>query len=369
MSMPSAMTSNNQDKPSEGHQPVTSRDFWNDASTELNEDRLKKNIPKMPIIEGEYQVVNGGGVETLAYLVLQVTKSRDKTVIMRAIASATAWLLKDLTNFTGASNKAVPLTGLDIANDEEIDENTLLVTNFADAEPASIKELLAVMAADPDELGAYFGILYMAGNKKVDTQNRSAFNERRAASANASSIDAPVIFVPESEYLADDVLKRVYAAFLSCANMRAHMTSKVVAHLERSWMGPAQSFIAMFLLLIDNGMSALRIIKEAVLKNQWIRSEFPELKPELAAANEAQMILRRAPGSHRSFLKAIHGNAFVPVNYSQIDNLLGVCKEILKRVTPSYQNYGGGRVTESQLARITAHTEVSSSLTTTVAAE
>lgn len=350
-------------------QPITARNFWDEPSVELNEQRLRKNIPALPVVETEQQVVSGGGIETLAYLALQVAKSRDKMVIVRAIASASAWLMKDLSNFTGAKNRPVPLTGLDPAQDESTDPSTVLRTNFEDAEDVTVEELLAVMGADADELGAYFGVLYLAGNKKVDSQNRTAFNERRAKSATASSIDPPVIFVPESDFLADDVLSRVYASFLSCAPMRANMTAKVVEHLDRTWMGPAQSFVNMFLLLVDNGMSALRIIKEAVLKNRWILNEFPELKPELAAANEAQNIIRRAPGKQRSFLKAIHGSAFVPVNYAQIDNLLGVCKEVLKRVTPSYQNYGGGRVTEAQLARINQHTEVNSVLVTTVSAE
>lgn len=350
-------------------QPVTSRNFWDDASVELNEQRLKKNIPTLPNIAVDYQVVTGGGIETLAYLALQITKSTDKLVIVRALASASAWLLQDKTNMTGSTAKPIVLTGLDPAADADTDSNTILTTNFLDAEDVTVGELLALMDADADELGAYFGVLFLAGNKKVDSQNRTAFNERRAKSATASSIDAPVIFVPESQYLADDVLRRVYASFLSCAPLRAHLTSRVVDHLDKSWMGPAQSFLNMFLLLVDNGMSALRIIKEAVLKNQWIRTEFPELKPELAAANEAQNILRRATGKQRSFLKAIHGSNFVPVNYAQIDNLLGVCKEVLKRVTPSYQNYGGGRVTESQLAKINAHTDATSILVTTVAAE
>jgi len=350
-------------------QPVTSRDFWDDDNTDLNEHRHRKNIPALPTVEQAIQVVNGGGLETLAYLILQVVKSRDKKLTIRAIASASAWLLESRMNFTGSATVPVAITGLDKAIREDANVEDTLDTNFEDAEPVTVGELLAVMEADADELGAYIGVLYLAGNKRVDTQNRTAFNERRKASATASIIEEPIIFVPESVYLSDDILKKVYASFLSCAALRANMTYKVVMQIDRTWMGPAQSFINMFLLLVDNGMSALRIIKEAVLKNQWIRTEFPELIPELAAANEAQNILKRAPGKERSFLKAIHGSNFVPVNYSQIDNLLGVSKETLKRVTPSYQNYGGGRVTETQLAKINKHTETNSPLVTTVSAE
>jgi len=350
-------------------QPVTSRDFWDSANTEINDQRLRKNIPTLPTIESDVQVVMGGGIETLAYLALQIKKTTDKQVVIRAMASASAWLLNDKSNFTGSKTRPVELVGLQVASDESADPNTVLKTNFEDAEDVTVQELLDVLSADADEIGSYFGVLYLAGNKRVDSNNRSAFNERRAKSATASSIDEPRIFVPESELLADDVLVKVYASFLSCSILRSHMTAKVVSHLDKAWMGPAQAFINMFLLLVDNGMSAIRIIKEAVIKNPWIRTDFPELAPELAAVNEAQNIIRRASGKERSFLKAIHGSNFVPVNYSQIDNLLGVCKEVLKRVTPSYQNYGGGRVTESQLARINQHVEAVAPLVTPIAAE
>jgi hypothetical protein len=343
--------------------------FWNDDTVELNDKRLKKDIPKLPAIAQDFQTVKGGGMETLAYLALQIVKSRDKTVIIRAIASACSCLLSDSHNFTGSKSNAIDLTGLDVASDETASQDSVLLTNFSDSEDVMISELLDLMEADSDELGAYFGVLFLAGNKRVTNQNRTAFNERRMRSATASIIGEPKIFVPDSPYLSDEVLERVYAAFLSYSPLRANMTSRVVGQLDKPHMGPALAFVSMFLLLVDSGMSALRIIKEATLKNRWIREEFPELAPEFAAANEAQQILKRAPGHERSFLKAIHGNAFVPVNYSNIDNLTGVCKEILKRTTPSYQNYDGGKVTDSQLQRLNVRLSPTDILVESIAAE
>jgi hypothetical protein len=332
--------------------------FWDDATIDLNDQRLKKNIPKLPTIKSEFQVVKGKGVEALAYLILQIVKTQDKLVVVRAMASACSTLFNDSTNYTGAKSNAYDLTGLEVAGDPTTPPETVLKTNFEDAEDVTAGELLQMMLADGDEMGAYLGVLFVAGNKRVTAQNRTAFNERRQASATASIIGEPVIFISDSTMLRDDVLIKVYAAFLSCSSLRVHMTSKIVSKLGDAYMGPALAFTSMFLLLVDSGMSALRIIKEAVIKHPWIRSDFPELKPELAAANQAQNIIKRAPGNERSFLKAIHGNAFVPVNYSEIDNLTGVCKEILKRTTPSYQNYGGGKVSTAQLAVINAHTDV-----------
>jgi len=334
--------------------------FWNDEMIDLNPQRLKKDVPQMPQITTEISVVKGKGMEVLAYLALQVIKSQDKLVIMRALASACSCLMNDSSNYTGAKSGAIDLTGLDPAKVEGADPTTILVTNFEDGEDVTIGELLDLMEADADELGSYFGVLFLAGNKRVTTDNRTAFNSRRKQSATASIIGEPVIFTNDSKYLADQVLLNVYASFLSCSPLRAHMTASVVQKLTRTHMGPALSFINMFLLLVDSGMSALKIIKEAVIKHPWIRIDFPELKPELAAANQAQQTLHRAPAERRSFLKAIHGNAFVPVDYPAINNLTGVCKEVLKRTTPSYANYNGGKVTETQLAKINAHPDVSS---------
>jgi hypothetical protein len=328
--------------------------FWEDETVELNDKRIKKEIPKLPTITASVQTIKGGGVETLAFLALQIAKTTDKMVVLRAVASACSVLLTDSQNFTGARGLSVDLTGLDAANDDNVPGDQQLSTNFEDAEPVTVSELLTVMEADGDEIGAFFGIMFFAGNKRVTAQNRSAFNEKRAKSATASVIGDAKIFITDSQLLADSVLEKVYASFLSLSPLKANMTAKVVAHLGDAHMGPALAFMNMFLLLVDNGMSALRIIKEATLKNKWIRDEFPELAPEFAAANSAQNIIRKAPGHERSFLKAIHGNAFVPVSYSDIDNLTGVCKDILRRTTPSFQNYQGGKITESQTARLDA---------------
>jgi len=351
--------------------PATSAlvNFWDDDTVNINPQRIKQTIPALPKITIDLPTIRGGGMETLAFLALQVVKSNDKMVIIRAIASACSCLLQDSRNFTGSPAKTIELTGLEVAAQDGSSRTEILSTNFTDAETVTVGELLDLMQADADELGAFFGVMFLAGNKKINAQNRSAFNEKRAQSATASIIGDPMIFVVDSPYLADEVCSKVYAAFLSMSPVRTNMTSMCVSMLNRVHMGPALSFMTMFLLLQDQGMSALRIIKEAVLKHQWIRVEFPGLAPELAAANKAQQIIKGAPGQERSFLKAIHGNAFVPVNYSEIENLTGICKEILKRTTPSYQNYGGGKITDTQLAIINSHSDVAPAVTATVAAE
>lgn len=350
--------------------PLTSTiNFWNDETVELNSQRNRKTIPEIPAVGRDLQTIRGSGIEKLAYLALQIVKSEDKAVIIRAIASASSILLSDSTNFTGAKNPSVELTGLEVAEREDTPGEQILKTNFEDESDVRVDELLALMMADPDELGSYFGLLFVAGNKRVDSKNRSAFNEKRQASATASIIGEPVIFVNDSIYLTDFVLTKVYASFLSYSPVRANITTRIVQQLNKSHMGPSLAFVNMFLLLVDSGLSALRIIKEAVIKHDWIRTDFPELKAELAAANNAQNILKGAPGHERSFLKAIHGNQFVPVMYSDIDNLLGVCKEVLVRSTPSYANYRGGKTTEDQVRRVQKRMNITEDVVEQVVAE
>jgi hypothetical protein len=336
--------------------PVTTAHvtMWEDTSVELNDQRIRQNIPDLPRIDVQTEVYYSGGIESLSYFALQILKSNDKLVIIRALASATAILTNQRVNFTGSSAPPVIITGLERDAWSQAQDSDLLNTNFTDAEDVRVSELLDMMEADVDELGAYFGLLYLAGNKPVTNKNRTAFNERRQSAALASIISDPRIFVADSVFLSDTVLKKVYASFLSYLPLRSHMISSVVQLIGRPFMGSGLAFMNMFLLLADFGMGALRIIKEAVLKHPWIRTDFPELKPELEAVNKAQQIIRRVPGEERSFLKAIHGNNFVPVNYAQIDNLTGVCREVLKRTTPSYASYGGGKITADQMARIVA---------------
>lgn len=345
------------------------RDMWDDTTTDLNDNRPRKNLPPLPKITDQVQVVTGPGVETVAYLILQVRKSEDRRTIIRAVASLCSVLLRDKTNFTGSPMRTVELTGLEPAAEDDADPKRLLKTNFEDEVQVTVGELLATMDVDNDELGAYVGWMFYASQKQATDMNLSAFNEKRQSAATATLLSEARIFVADSEYLSREMAKKMFGSFLSYSPWRAHMISRIVTHLDDALVGSALAFMSMFLLLVDSGMSALKIIKEAVMRHPWIRMDFPELKPDLDAANEAQNIIRMAPSRERSFLKAIHGNNFVPVNYSQIDNLTGVCKEVLKRTIPSYQNYGGGKITESQLARVNRKLGEESQLAASVSAE
>jgi hypothetical protein len=327
--------------------------FWDADTSEIHGSQLRRNIPEIPKVTKPFQVVRGS-FETLCYLALQVQKTQNKKVVVRAIASACMILFEDNKNYTGSSVPPVDLTGLDVIIQEDIEDRDVpVVTNFEEAEPVTISELDNLMVCDPDELGSYFGVLCLAAVKSLTERNRSAFNEKRRSAVEASLITDPILFVADSPFLADSVIKKVYASFNSYLPLRSNVMNSVVSRLAGTTMGPTLAFTTMFLLLVDQGMSALRIIKEAMVKFKWIRTEFPELMPEIIAAQAGMVAINKGEPKSRSFLKAIHGAGFVPVAYSDIKNLTGVCKFILKETTVTYAQYDGGQVTESQEIKLT----------------
>jgi len=361
--------SNSTANPPPASLPELQAAMWDDRTVEVTET-LKKVIPPLPEVTRAVPLVYGQGAGVLSYLALQVLKSEDKFVVMRAIASATITLFGVTRNITGSSTAPIQLTGLESVLDDAADGATQLTTNFEDEEPVTKDDVLRILDIDTDELGAWFGVLYMAGNKRITDKNRAAFNKNRKSAATAAVVGEAKIFVLDSPFLTDHILQKVYASFLAYGPLRAHMISNSVRMIDNSLMGPVLSFASMFLLMSDFGFGALRIIKEAVIKHPWIRTDFPELQPELHAANEAQQAIKRGAAVDRTFLKAIHGNHFVPVNYNQIVNLTGVCRAVLVRTTPSYKNYGGGKITDKQAARINERLgSVAETTVTDVAAE
>jgi hypothetical protein len=328
--------------------------FWENDTLDERESRLRTTVPPMPEITESLQVVTGKA-ETLAYLILQTVKSDDKRVIVRALASAIAILFNDSsTNFTGSTKAPERLTGLDRVIDDNATDDVILTTNFEDESPVTVGEIRELLDCDNDELGAYFGVLCLAGVKALTNENKSAFNERRAKAVRAVTIDELKIFVADSKYLTDRTLRAIYASFNSLQAIRCHIMQRTATRMGAVHMGPTAAFATMFLLLQDQGMSALRIIKEAVKKFPWIREGFPEFHPELMAAqNGIRAIAQVETPGLRPFLKAIWGSNFVPVQYAAINNLLGLCRHVLIETTPSYANYrGGARISNEHEQRV-----------------
>jgi len=325
--------------------------FGDDSTTSISGVAGRRQVPGLSAVPLSIQVVRADPVG-LAYLMCQIVKTQDKMLIMRAIASAVCSIFEEDVNFTGASNPVEALTDIPELTDENAAD--IVVTNFKGAEPCTLADIAPLLACDSDEIASWFGLMFYAGTKRVTTANRSAFNEKRANAVASAVVGDLVIFVPSSPYLEDSILQKVNASFTAMGTIRAHMIMKIAERTGTVTLGPRTAFMMMFLLLEDGGTGALRIIKEAVRRYDWIRTDFPELRPDLAAAEAAQRIIRSVPEAHRAFAKPIYGNTFVPASQADIRGLLGVCKNILARTTTTYARFGGGVLTERQQAHIDA---------------
>jgi len=332
-------------------------DLWSGDTTELTRRVTAGRIPPIPKVILDLQVTTSNSDGILAYMVLQMIKSTDKQVVLRALASATAHILNDRTNMTGSPLPPITLDGLAKIVDDDISPETVITTNFEDAEDVTKSEILALAEADVDELGAFFGLMFIAGNKRITADNRAAFNEKRQSAATAGVIGDPLIFFDNSPYLEDALMQKMNAVFTSLGDIRSNLTANVVKHLPNCRMGAAQAFANMFNLLADFGMGGLRSIRIVLGKYAWVRAAFPELHPEMKAANAAFQLLLTAPADLRPFVKAIHGNQFIPVGFSQIENLVGVCKKVESYTNATFANYRGGKITEQQEAIVVARME------------
>lgn len=325
--------------------------FWNDVTADLHGTPLRR----APITIAEslsipMQVVRSSTQpgDALQYLMYQIVVTENKDLVLRALASAIAIIYRDTANYTGSTMASVEITGLAPMVADPLVDDSDINTNLEAAEAAKVRDLRQYMLLDGEEIAAYFGVLCYAGVKKLTSENREAFNEKRVPAVKSMITGNPKIFVTNSPYLHADILNKVYATFTSLQAARAHLIRRVAGRMGGLTMGPQTSFAAMFMLLVDNGFGALRIIKQAVIKYQWIREDFPELAVELSAANEAIKSIKSAPPASRPFLKAIQGSAFVPAAQSDIANLLGVCKFVMSHTVPTYRQFGGGNITPDQ---------------------
>lgn len=331
--------------------------MWEEDTPALYAGRLKSTIPAMPQVGDAFQVISSRpemAKPSLIFLACIVRDTPEKLVALRALASAVSILFNDSTNFLGSPLAPEDLTGIDAVADDSIPSMTLLDTNFEGAPELTLADIQAYLEIDTDELGGYFGDLFVAGVKRLTTENSTAFNEKRLPTIQATIARNPKIFVPGSAFLDERVLNKMYAAFTSFAAPRAQLIHRVALKMNTIRYGPVVTFTAIFLLLVDNGMGTMRIIKEAILKCPWIRHEFPELAPELEAANDGQTMIRMADPPTRPFIKTIFGSQFVPVAQKDVANLLGVCKEVMQHFVPTMAQFRGGYITANQQAIVAA---------------
>lgn len=330
--------------------------IWEDESIALYDERPRSRVPTLPTIGDSIQVfkVPEGGKAALAYLACVIRDTSEKMIVMRALASAVAILFGDSSNLTGSPSAPLTLTGLDQLTEDNVSASAVLKTNFSGAPDFSVADIDTYLDCDSDELGGYFGVLFYAGVKRLTEKNSTAFNEKRVGTITSAIVNQPKIFVPGSAFLDAAVLNKVYAAFTSLAAIRANLVYRTALKMGTIRYGSAVTFTAFFLLLADSGMGSLRVIKEAVLKCPWVRTDFPEIRIELEMANAGQNAIKEADPPLRPFIKAIYGSAFVPVAQNDIQNLLGISKRIMSHYVQTFSGFRGGRTTPEQDAKIDA---------------
>lgn len=326
-------------------QPAT---FWGDDTASVTGVKIKTTIPEIKPVDLKFDYVTGSH-ETLVFLALQIERTQRKDIAIRAISSAVGILFKQKRDLLGGSGKQLTLSLLDdpAIPVESRSMEEVVGGEFTAGEKITAGEIATYMG-DIDEIGSYFGVLFLAGIKRRTAKNREAFNAKRVPNIRATVNGELTIFVENSPLLSDEVLDTVYTAFNSFLANRMYLVRETVKFMAGTYVGPALSFQNMFVLLEDAGLGSLRVIKEAVLKYPFLRKEMPELASELAAANEGQKAIRRINQTERPFCKAIYGNQFVPISQNEIANLLGVCKLAMSFTIDSYRNFDGGNVAERQ---------------------
>jgi len=320
-------------------------EIWEGATVSVSGRSVTRNIPALPVIANR-MTAYVGAAEIVAVTMAQLQTTTDKTVVVELVASCVASVLKVTTRTFADAFDVVPATGFDYLDTDENKPDEPIVTNIAGISPMKRSDLGDLPAADTSELGALVGIYLYAIGKKPTEENITAFGARRRNAALSTVIGEPVVFVDNSPHLTLKVMRKVHGSFAAYAAHRARLINAVAIASAEHVSGGAVSLFQMFGLLNDQGMAGLNMVREALMKWEWIRTEFPELRPEVEAANAGFKLIRAAPPATRPFLKVIHGDRFVPTHYQDIKRLMGMAKYLLLEAHDTLSNFSGGAMPE-----------------------
>ncbi len=225
----------------------------------------------------------------------------------------------------------------------------------------STEDYLFAAKVDPMELAAYAGILAYAIGKQPTAENMDAFNSRRR---NAISQFLPAgdlkIFVDDSEFLSIDILGKIHRAFNSVTIDRALVMSAIVDKDAALVQGREKVFYIIFRLGSGASLNPLLIITRFARKYPYFYSEFPDLETEYHAAAHALQRFFDVPEKRRMYLKVIFGSAYVPVDRTDVNELLGVSVFALQQSEPSLANYNGGTLSVVHRQKLIRLLEVAS---------
>jgi hypothetical protein len=204
-------------------------------------------------------------------------------------------------------------------------------------------DFIKAWAADDFEIAAYAGVLAFCIAKQPDSENLQAFNQKRRNAVEQYMTHGPLdIFIDESPALTLEILGKVHRTFNSIIRDRAIIFGAVVARDEDLVSGTIRMFYVIFRLSSGSSLNPLLIITRFARKYPTFYREFPDLETEYHAAAHALQRFYDANEKNRMYLKVIFGSAYVPVNRSDINSLLGVAVFTLQQSESTLSNYRGG---------------------------
>lgn len=311
-------------------------------------------VPPVPSVSDVLPTYKGGE-EVLAFCMWQIRLSTDREVIVRALASACAALIRDPSNLTGSKAPVTVLTGYAAVGVANADLTSTAATNFVDASDITLQQWVDAVGIDIMEKAFYFGVLCHAMCKTPQSGDAmKAFNENRAGAATQANIGDPQIFVPNSPWLSYETVRKVHASFNAYSACRVHLIRGVIGKFGSCTSGDSKMFADAFSLLADFGVTNLAIIKDAIIRYPSIVN-MPGIEQEVRSALAGLRAISAITDEPiRPFVKAMYMNRLVFVKPGDIANLLGICKEYLKPTHESYKRYKGGFVTPEQLRWIAA---------------
>lgn len=286
----------------------------------------------------------------LCYLMEQIRHSMDTKHVMRCVGAGVASIYSRKANIFGATRQMDEWDGMNTMQAMQ-DYDAMIPTNFPGEIELNAQDLMNLSTEyDIVELSFLFGILVFAGVKQPTATNLPAFNANRRKALQSVMISDPKIFVDNSDFLVVDILSKVNKAFNAHLPQRIALLDNIIGSFSSVAEGHVQAFNMAFALCAENGMTAFKIITEGLTRFPFLATLFPHMASDINAVQRAHTyILTREPNAkRRPFLKCIHGNAWTPVNLSEINSILGACKYVLRHKYPSYTNYGGGAISNTE---------------------
>ncbi|KAI1654866.1 hypothetical protein F4813DRAFT_368731 [Daldinia decipiens] len=216
-----------------------------------------------------------------------------------------------------------------------------------------LNDLAFAISVSPVEICAYVAVLAYAIAKQPRADNIDAFNlRRRSAIQSVITSGSLQIFVDDSPYLSLETLTKVHNAFNLNILDRAIVLNSIVLRDTALISGKTRAFYMIFRLCAGTSLNPLMLIVRYARKYPHFYDAFPELQTEYYAANDAVVKFYEVNEKIRMYMKLIFGNAYIPIDRKDIENLLGCAVFTLAQTEATLSNYSGGMLSANHRQRL-----------------